>query len=269
VAFLQFDKQHRIVTFLDKDKNALTKLHYVIDDMGFISTDPHYYNYPSSSPYAYCGNNPIMKTDPTGMDEWEIDGQGKIVNQIQTDKHDAFFMVDKDGNRIDGKSISFSYGTVKQTYSTDIRNDTYEIKSNSNSAQLFEFLADNTSVEWANVQFFTDKSFLVTSHEKSKVYGTALRYMQTMYPFEPIQNFTHSHPRGTPYPSGLRNRTSDIGVATQLEKYNSLMKSYIYLPGVGKGVRENYIEYNSNSLSVDFRGHPDYTPPVIVYGTKK
>jgi RHS repeat-associated protein len=78
VAFLQFDKQHRIVTFLDKDKNALTKLHYVIDDMGFISTDPHYYNYPSSSPYAYCGNNPIMKTDPTGMDWFENSETGEV-----------------------------------------------------------------------------------------------------------------------------------------------------------------------------------------------
>lgn len=28
--------------------------------------------------------------DPDGMDEWEINNQGQIVNRITTDQHDAF-----------------------------------------------------------------------------------------------------------------------------------------------------------------------------------
>jgi RHS repeat-associated protein len=33
-----------------------------------ISTDPHWYNYPHITSYNWCGQNPIMITDPTGMD---------------------------------------------------------------------------------------------------------------------------------------------------------------------------------------------------------
>ena len=39
----------------------------------WLSVDPMSDKYPSVSPYAYCGNNPIRITDPNGM-EWEIDG---------------------------------------------------------------------------------------------------------------------------------------------------------------------------------------------------
>lgn len=34
----------------------------------FIQVDPHYSNYPSWSPYSYTFNNPLIYTDPTGMD---------------------------------------------------------------------------------------------------------------------------------------------------------------------------------------------------------
>jgi RHS repeat-associated protein len=44
-----------------------------------ISTDPHWYNYPHITSYNWCGNNPIMYNDPTGMDG-EVTGEGTKDN---------------------------------------------------------------------------------------------------------------------------------------------------------------------------------------------
>ena len=65
------------------------------------------------SPYAYCANNFINALDPTGMDIWEINNEGRVVNHIETTEHDAFYMVDKKGIRIKDKELIFKYGTVK------------------------------------------------------------------------------------------------------------------------------------------------------------
>jgi hypothetical protein len=63
--------------------------------------------------YAFCSNDPINRIDPDGMDDYEINSTGKVVNRIENTERDAFFMVDKKGNRIEGKELSFAYGTVE------------------------------------------------------------------------------------------------------------------------------------------------------------
>jgi len=43
--------------------------------------------------------NPIRFVDPNGEDVWEFDNKGNIVNHIETDKIDAFYMV----KQVDGE----------------------------------------------------------------------------------------------------------------------------------------------------------------------
>ena len=79
----------------------------------FNQPDPLCEEYYHISPYAYCANNFINVLDPTGMDIWEINNEGRVVNHIETTEHDAFYMVDKKGIRIKDKELIFKYGTVK------------------------------------------------------------------------------------------------------------------------------------------------------------
>ena len=48
------------------------------DDFRFTTVDPLAEKYYSISPYAYVGNNPIIRTDPTGMDWWTTNDPEKI-----------------------------------------------------------------------------------------------------------------------------------------------------------------------------------------------
>jgi hypothetical protein len=51
----------------------------------FTTMDPLAEKYYSVSPYAYCGNNPINRTDPTGMD-WVEDGNGNAIWRVEYTK---------------------------------------------------------------------------------------------------------------------------------------------------------------------------------------
>jgi RHS repeat-associated protein len=90
----------------------------------WISVDPMKEKYLNLSPYAYCSNNPVNRIDPDGMDDYEVNSRGKVVNRIENTERDAFFMVDKKGGRIEGKELTFEYGTIenfKSQYSDEAR----------------------------------------------------------------------------------------------------------------------------------------------------
>ncbi|MBD8388637.1 RHS repeat domain-containing protein [Dysgonomonas sp. BGC7] len=60
---------NKVVKFLEEDT---TKLAYRAEATSrFLTVDPLAEKYYSWSPYVYVGNNPIIRTDPTGMD-WVV-----------------------------------------------------------------------------------------------------------------------------------------------------------------------------------------------------
>ena len=197
-----------------------------------------------------------MRIDPDGMDEWEINKQGEIKAKIETKEHDAFFILDNDNNRIEDKSISFKYGTVTKSFKSHTSDgdqyDVYTMRGDENGKELFEFLADNTAVEWSLTQFGKEGSkgldFIITSHMGAKERGlTDLIPKQLKYGYY-MRNTSHSHPGRTRLPSGLDDRHLDIGFSRNIQSiFGNNVKFSIYIPN------ENiYIPYTPDSKREDF-----------------
>ena len=81
----------------------------------WLSVDPMSGKYPSTSPYTYCGNNPVKLVDPNGR-EYIIDGKDSksikaVFAQLQASTHLQLKM-DKNGKvRIIGGEASTDYDT--------------------------------------------------------------------------------------------------------------------------------------------------------------
>ncbi len=229
--------------------------------MRSMTMDPLAEKYYSISPYAWCGNNPVNFVDPDGRDVWEINKRGKVVNHIEDETKDAFYMVDKKGNRIDGKELSFQYGTIgnyQSQYSDEAKTtfDWYSVRGDENGTQLFEFFANNTTVEFSQLMLGqkgdNGLNIISTSHEPRKE-QSMLFLLENQYKFGyTIRGHNHNHPGNTPYPSGLDGKPGDVGFAHYLT--NASMKNgsgvpilKIYLPK-----KEKYVKYNRKSTIYDF-----------------
>ena len=213
------------------------------------------------SPYLYCRSNPIMFVDPTGLDEWEIDKNGKIVKHIKTNKHDAFFIVDNKGKRVDGKSLTFKYGTVLKASTITLKKekgkeketaDVYKIRGDKQGTQLFEFLAKNTSVEWSHAKTGQEGSkglnFISSSHhEERESTMTSLIRKQLKYGYS-VRTINHSHPGNTRIPSGFGEKPGDIQYAAGvIEALKQPVEFNIFIPS-----DSSYIPFSPESKEEDF-----------------
>ncbi len=105
---------------------------YMVFDIPHLTTmDPHAENYYSWSTYAYCGNNPVKYTDPTGMD-WYIDtdntyqydpelnqsNQSKWLKKGQSYVGATYQVIDKNGDIIENyrSDGSIMYASEKGAY---------------------------------------------------------------------------------------------------------------------------------------------------------
>ena len=176
----------------------------------WTAVDPMADKYPSLSPYNYCAWNPMKLVDPDGRDVWEIDSNGNIVSQTEDKTRDAFYMVNSKGDRVEDACIEFKYGTVANTKTLSLNEgsyDMYQIKGDDNGKLLFEFLANNSAIEWSLIQTGKEgdnaQNFITTSHSSTgekggyHLWGNRLKYGYT------IREMDHSHPSGIPIPSGM------------------------------------------------------------------
>jgi Fe-S cluster biosynthesis and repair protein YggX len=223
-----------------------------------------------------------MFIDPDGRDVWEVNGQGEVVNRIKDKTQDAFFMVAKDadgnyqrtyttdaeGNKT-YNSISFEYGTVKSQRTTSLNStdtyDTYKVRGDANGTQMFEFMSQNTTVEWSQAKtgIEGDKglNFLTTSHDAATERGMSNLYSGQLYAGYTIRELNHNHPSNTAYPSGSFvhpttgqgiGEWGDVGFArgiTNNRQTNrlSIPTFNIYLPA-----SKSYIGYGINSIRSNY-----------------
>ncbi|NCD00345.1 MAG: hypothetical protein EOL95_11695, partial [Bacteroidia bacterium] len=245
----------------------------------FLGVDPLADKYPGIGGYIYCAGNPIRYVDPDGRDVWEINEAGEITSHIKDKTQDAFYMVAKDadgnyqrtyttdanGNK-NYNSVSFEYGTVENfqsQYSDDAKTTFlwYNVRGDNNGQQLFELFADNTNVEFSQLQLGqkgdNGLNIISTSCDKSTE-RSANFLLNNQYKFGyTIRGHNHNHPDNTPYPSGLSSRGSDIGFSNSLTNISlrngsDIPAFKIYLSKTGK-----YVKYDRNSTIFDF---PETTP---------
>ena len=238
----------------------------------FDTPDPLAEKYPQFSPYAHCAGNPLRYVDRDGMDVWEINHRGEIVQRTEDTTQDAFHMVDKNGNRINGKELSFPYGSISNSYSAQTNDsgqfqsfDVYELTRDKNGTKLFEFLSDNTSVEWCQIKA-TDKAnknvnFLTTTHLGNAEYGQAALLNGKLNSGYQVREINHNHPNGTNYPSGLDGEANtDISSSKNVVvHYGDKVGFNIYLSD-----RKEYIQYSPQSTFYDFPISPVQLKEVVV-----
>jgi RHS repeat-associated protein len=273
-------------TFSGKEKDEETGYsyfgaRYYDGDLSiWLSVDPLADKYPNQSAYSYVGGRPINVIDPNGEDEWELDNQGNVINRIENKDHDSFHIVekDKDGNyqRV-ANSEEYKYGTVESqrselttyqhrnddgTRETRVTNaDIYKIRGDENASEIFEFVANNTSVEWS--QTMTGQTgkkglnFLTTGHIEYTEPGFGALLKGQLQHHYTIRKHIHNHPRGTARPSGFDNQPGDVSMAKNIEEWysfkysnrNDKPKFELYIP---KKYGEKRISYNGNSRKEDF-----------------
>jgi RHS repeat-associated protein len=257
--------------FNSKERDEETGLYYYgaryldPETAVWYGVDPLAMKYPDYSPYVYCFNNPIKYIDPDGMDVWQIDVDGNIINRIEDKTQDAFHFgsLDADGNfkmrqvRDDNDNmvdvaISFEYGTVTNVFNhtvsgKDAKGNTFErnltvfeIKGDDNATKLFEQMADpwqSTNVEWTHAKIETENNselnMVGTSHQRSStaVGGYLLSTGRK------LKEVNHNHPMGN---IKISPRDTEAAKAYHARNPNTILNIYTY-PG-------NYHRFNQHGL---------------------
>jgi RHS repeat-associated protein len=226
----------------------------------FLSIDPLASKFPAWSTYNYVMGNPIMFTDPTGReaeDNFKLSKDGNITLTEKTD--DDFDVLSNEDN---SKSIKLDKGIIgsKSTNERDLADfgkqsyDMFEAWGEKNGNNFFEFVAQNTNVEWSILKFGEDgmrTNIITTSHKTGAEFGNGDILSDKFTMLSDFKEWTHSHPNGRMIPSGAQyplyldefRKGNDIGTANYLDNsYQNKIKTQIYNP-----LNNTYFEYNSQT----------------------
>ncbi len=216
----------------------------------FTTPDPLASKYPSISPYAYCGNDPINRVDPDGRDIWQININGELVSVNEDTELDCFQIVDQSGNAIK------SWGTTGGTFqlNTNINEKiSFSTDDTSSGFDVFEFLAENTDVEMGDIISSNgingDLSVLSTSGSKSKI-DLITNAQNLDHEGYVVHTMIHSHPNNT-LPSGkdlslMDFFTSSMQINPVSMVYRVDEKIYQRYDNSKNGVFETYHRNGSN-----------------------
>ena len=186
--------------------------YYTSDESIWLSVDPMSDKYPSTSPYIYCIGNPMKFVDYNGMDTILFNNKGQFGNPIPDNQdYDTYVKVNNDEfkknkinynskgelrNRHSNKRMSKDFinsidiVTLGSSYA-----NVYTVNDYSKAKDIFEFFADNTSVEWGHLILKNSISGeylnkISTSHNEKEILFPG--FSKTYTPVD----VRHSHPDG-------------------------------------------------------------------------
>jgi RHS repeat-associated protein len=232
----------------------------------WLSVDPLFEKNIDASPYSYCHGNPVMKVDVMGLDDYGVDDNGYIFFIKTTDSEKDRLIAGvkrrhikkENGNKrspydISGKlksdknNIEVSKGIIEETteYNELYKGHMFRLEDKDEAKSLFEFVVDNTSVEWS---FYDVKSndnityHLATSHENySEACGPAHLQIH-VFPKGYTSSFhIHDHPidNNVSFDENISPSDADLNFAKNLSEKNKQMTFSIYLSGTYKSYTPN------------------------------
>ena len=198
------------------------------DRTAWTSIDPLAEKYYSISPYAYCAGNPVKFVDLDGERIWKVDNNGDITKSgpsIRT----VIKTVDERGNTIGKirlKNANISSGCI------NVKGDRYDFfvsKDDEIAKQIFEFIAtpsnwgfpdngNNSDVINESSVMYTNLGNVVLTGGKGFVPTVALasKLIKMGAVFSRID---HVHPSDNHDPSGVGNKSADIGTIITLKNH--------------------------------------------------
>ena len=120
------------------------------------AVDPMSEKYYSWSPYTYCKNNPVLRIDLDGKDDYVISRSGRLFNETPIDKRgkgstdNLYLSSDR------SISVTVNQGLLGEMHSMQAKEQKENrVKKSYGSTQdletaatVFKFAADHTTVEW-------------------------------------------------------------------------------------------------------------------------
>ena len=219
----------------------------------WMSVDPLWEKNIDASPYSYCHGNPVMKVDVMGLDDYGVDDNGYIFFIKKTDSEKDRLIAGVKRRHIEkGKSpyevngelksnknnIEVSKGTLRET-SKENKNDLgghlFIFKDEQEAKSLFEFMADNTTVEWSffDLEYNGEKSFHVgTTHMWDREKCGASFLQRRLLTKKLKSSFhIHNHPKDirVSFDENIAPSDSDKNFAKKLEELCPQIHLSIYL----------------------------------------
>ena len=145
--------------------------------------DPSSEKYYGVSPYTYCKNNPILRIDIDGKDDYVVNKNGYVLfwkNTKYEDKGDRVYYFDGEHKpkQVSGKPITIMDNKLMprmvENQGKEGQTTTYGQTSNiHDAANLFKFAADNSVVEWKLDVYENENdgstAIIITDHKEGSV----------------------------------------------------------------------------------------------------